>query len=58
MLKVKITEELTRIVCVSEESEECALQKVEEDYLSGKIILNADDFDNVNLEIVEDNNDN
>ena len=52
--KVKITEKLVKVVEVEAESEEEALEKVEDDYYSEKIILYPDDFTEMEMVIADE----
>lgn len=53
--KVEITEYLQKIIEVEAENEMDALAKIEADYKSQKIILDADDFIDKNIEIYNPN---
>ncbi|KKN71233.1 hypothetical protein LCGC14_0422760 [marine sediment metagenome] len=50
--EVEIEETLSRIVTVEAENSDDAEDKVREDYGNGDIVLDSDDFQDVNFEIV------
>ena len=53
LYKVEITETLQTVVEVTATTEQEALSKVQEDYNRGNIILSADDFDNVEFNVLD-----
>ena len=50
-MKIKIKETLSRIVDVDAETEADAISIIEHQYADEKIVLNADDFDDVEFEV-------
>ena len=52
--KVEITEYLQRTIEVEADNESDALDKVEADYCSEKIVLSADDFTDKEIKVLED----
>ena len=54
--RVVITETLQRIVYVEATSKEEAERDVEERYYNEKIVLDADDYQDTEIEVVEDDN--
>ena len=50
--EVEIRENLARVVKVEAVSEDAAIEKVEEDYKNGKIVLDANDFVEKEVEVI------
>lgn len=53
---VKITETLSKVIEVEAESENDALEKVDEAYSNSDIVLSADDFEESDMFITDDSN--
>lgn len=54
--RVVVTETLQRIVYVDAKSAEEASRKVEEQYHNEEIVLNSSDYQDTEIEVVEDDN--
>lgn len=52
-VKVQITEMLQRVIEIDAYDEETAIDIIEHDYLAEKIVLDAEDFKDVNFEVVK-----
>ena len=54
--RVEITETLQRIVYIDAKSAEEAKRNVEEQYYDEKIVLDSSDYQDTEIEVVEDDN--